>query len=197
MVKRLLDFVLSLVGLIILSPLFVVVAILIKLDSKGSVFYRGIRTGLCGKPFRIIKFRTMVANAEQLGGTSTAETDRRITRVGSWLRRRKLDELPQLINVLKGDMSLVGPRPEVEEYTRLYSEEEKQILSVLPGITDLASIRFRDLNEILAKGDDPDNYYAEHIRPIKNQLRLEYARNRSFWLDLKILLHTLRVTWLR
>lgn len=193
--KRLLDFTFSVLGLVVFSPLFAVVAVLIKIGSKGPVFYRGIRTGRCGKPFRIFKFRTMVANAEQVGGTSTAETDPRITRIGRWLRKYKIDELPQILNVLKGEMSLVGPRPEVEEYTHLYTPEEMGILNVLPGITDLSSIRFRDLNEILARAGDPDRYFAENVLPIKNQLRLEYVRNRSLWVDFKIIFHTLRAIW--
>jgi lipopolysaccharide/colanic/teichoic acid biosynthesis glycosyltransferase len=173
------------------------VALLIKLDSPGPVFFRGLRIGQFGKPFRIFKFRTMVANAERIGGTSTSETDPRITRVGNFLRKYKIDELPQLINVLKSEMSLVGPRPEVEEYTRLYSPEEKAILGIRPGITDLSSVRFRQLNTILAGADDPDRYFAEDILPQKNQLRLEYVRRRCFSFDLKILLQTLRCLWIK
>ncbi len=193
--KRIFDIVLSFAGLLILSPFLTVIALCIIFDSRGPVFFRGFRTGRYGRSFRIFKFRTMVPEAERLGGTSTAETDPRITRVGRFLRKHKLDELPQLLNVLKGEMSIVGPRPEVEEYTRLYSPEEMQILSVFPGITDLASIRFRDLNALLAQSDDPDYYYANRIRPVKNQLRLEYVRRQSLWLDLKIILWTLREVW--
>lgn len=190
--KRVFDFTLALIGLIVLSPLLVVIAIAIKATSLGPVFYRGVRTGRHGKFFRMIKFRTMVANAESIGGTSTAETDPRITGIGKWLRGHKLDELPQLINVLKGEMSLVGPRPEVEEYTRLYTPEEMAILEVPPGITDFSSIKFRDLNAVLAAADDPDKYFAQNVLPTKNKLRLEYVRNRSFWLDFKIIFLTLR-----
>jgi lipopolysaccharide/colanic/teichoic acid biosynthesis glycosyltransferase len=195
MIKRFFDIAVSGFGLLLLSPLVAIISIIIKWDSRGPIFYRGTRTGRHGIPFGMLKFRTMVSNAEQVGGTSTAETDPRITRVGRFLRRTKLDELPQLVNVLKGEMSLVGPRPEVEEYTRLYSQEERAILSVRPGITDLSSIRFRQLNALLARVDDPDRYFAEKILPDKNRLRMEYVRRRSFLLDLKILLQTLRCLW--
>ncbi|HLY63873.1 MAG TPA: sugar transferase [Terriglobia bacterium] len=193
--KRVFDFILAFIGLIVLSPLLVMIAVAIKLTSSGPIFYRGVRTGRHGKFFRMMKFRTMVANAESVGGTSTAETDPRITRIGKWLRAHKLDEFPQLFNVLKGEMSLVGPRPEVEEYTRLYTPEEMAILEVPPGITDFSSIKFRDLNAILAEADDPDKYFAENVLPTKNKLRLEYVRNRSLWLDFKIIFLTLRAIW--
>ena len=193
--KYLIDSGVSLCGLIILSPLLATIALLIKLDSQGPVFYRGVRTGRYGVPFRVFKFRTMVERAERLGGTSTAASDPRITRIGKWLRNYKIDELPQLLNVLKGEMSLVGPRPEVEEYTGLYTSEERLILSVPPGITDLSSIRFRDLNEILDEADDADRYFAENVLPIKNQLRLEYVRNRSLRLDFKIIFRTFLALW--
>lgn len=173
-----------------LAPVLLFIAIWIKLDSTGPVFYRGVRIGRFGKPFRIFKFRTMVVNAEMLGGTSTAENDSRLTSIGYGLRKYKLDELPQLFNVLKGEMSFVGPRPEVEEYTSLYSKEEMQILDVPPGITDYASIRFRNLNTILARTAKPDLYYKDVIRPEKNRLRLEYARHNNLWIDLKILMQT-------
>jgi lipopolysaccharide/colanic/teichoic acid biosynthesis glycosyltransferase len=195
LLKRSFDIIVSFLGILALLPTFAIVALLIRANSEGAVLYRGVRTGRHGKPFRIFKFRTMVANAEHIGGTSTADNDPRITRIGRWLRRVKIDELPQLINVLKGEMSLVGPRPEVEEYTRLYNPEERAILSVSPGITDLASMRFRDLNAILAKADDPDKYFAEKILPVKNSLRLEYVREHSFWMDLRIILQTLRSVW--
>ena len=156
MLKRLFDIVFSFLGLLVLSPLFLIIAILIKRDSKGPVFFRGIRVGRFGKPFRIYKFRTMVVNADELGGSPTADNDPRITKAGRFLRKYKLDELPQLLNVLKGEMSLVGPRPEVEEYVKLYSEEEKAILSVCPGMTDWASILNADEGAILAKSPDPE-----------------------------------------
>jgi len=189
MLKRLLDIMFSFLGLVILTPLFVVVAVLIKLESEGAVFYRGVRTGRYGRPFRIFKFRTMCAKAESLG-TTTADKDPRITRVGGFLRKYKLDELPQLINVVKGEMSLVGPRPEVEEHTREYNEEEKLILTVLPGITDYSSIRFVNLGKVLGS-ENAHQVFLTRYRSEKNQLRLKYVRNRSFREDMRILLLTL------
>lgn len=192
--KRIFDFIVSFIGLILLSPVMIIISLCIKLDSKGSVFYRGVRTGKYGQPFRIYKFRTMVKNAEQIGGTSTAENDPRITRLGNFLRKYKLDELPQLINVIKGDMSLVGPRPEVYEYTCMYDEDERVILTVSPGITDYASIKFRNLNSILAAATtDPDEYYRDVIRPQKNLLRIKYVKDKGFYTDIKILIRTLGV----
>lgn len=190
MLKRVFDIVVSFCGLVLLAPLLIVIAFLIKLDSNGPVFYRGLRTGLHGKPFRIFKFRTMVRDAEQLGGGSTAKDDARVTRVGRVLRRHKLDELPQLLDVLRGEMSIVGPRPELPEYTRLYSGEEKLILTVRPGITDYASLEFIRLGEILGN-EAPDRYYEEKVRPIKNALRVKYVKERSFFGDLKLIARTL------
>jgi len=190
MLKHVFDIVVSFCGLVLLAPLLIVIAVLIKLDSDGPVFYRGLRTGLHAKPFRIFKFRTMVQNAEQLGGGSTAKDDPRVTRVGRVLRRYKLDELPQLLNVLRGEMSIVGPRPELPEYTQLYSGEEKMILTVRPGITDYASLEFIRLGEILGN-EAPDRYYEEKVRPIKNALRVKYVKGRTFYGDLKLIARTL------
>jgi len=189
--KRLFDFVLSSLALVILSPLFLIITLLIKVGSLGPVFYRGVRVGRFGKTFRIFKYQTMVVNAEKLGGSSTADNDPRITRVGKFLRRYKLDELPQLINVLKGEMSFVGPRPEVPHYVNMFTEEEKAILSVRPGITDWASLWNPDEGAILAGSMDPEKMYMEKIRPQKIRLQLEYVRKRSFWVDLKIIAQTL------
>jgi len=192
MIKRIFDFLVSLFGLIIFSPLFLIIAILIKLDSEGPVFYRGERIGKDGKPFRIFKFRTMVKDAEKLGGPSTPADDPRLTKVGKFLRKYKLDELPQLINVLKGEMSLVGPRPEVKMYVDMLKPEEKEkILSVKPGMTDLASLWNFHEEDILKGSKDPEKTYLEKIRPKKIQLQLEYVKNRSFLLDLKIILKTI------
>jgi len=193
--KRLFDVIASGSGLIILSPLFVVMAICIKQGSRGPVFYRGLRAGLLGNPFRIFKFRTMVVNADQIGGPSTPEDDPRITRLGAWLRRYKLDELPQLVNVMKGEMSLVGPRPEVFEEVKLYTTEECRLLEVLPGITDWASIKFRNEGELLRGSGDPHQTYREKIRPEKVRLGLEYIERRSFSVDLSILRSTLQALW--
>lgn len=190
--KRLFDIIISFLGLAFLSPLFLAVAILIKLDSKGPIFFKAKRIGRYGKPFEMYKFRTMLVDAEMLGGSSTAEDDPRLTRVSRFLRKYEFDELPQLINVLMGEMSLVGPRPEVEEYTCLYTDEEKAVLSVRPGMTDYASIKFMNLNKILTRSVDPDKDYMENIRPEKNRLRVEYATNNSLWIDFKILIQTLK-----
>jgi lipopolysaccharide/colanic/teichoic acid biosynthesis glycosyltransferase len=192
MLKRLFDFVLSLVGLLILSPLFAVVALLIKLDSPGPVFYRGLRIGRFGTPFRMYKFRTMVVNAERSGSSSTPADDPRITRAGRFIRRFNLDELPQFINVLKGDMSIVGPRPQVPWAVELYTEEEKAILGVRPGITDWATIWIRDEGELLRGSVDPDKDYMEKIWPEKRRLQLEYVRNHSLWVDFQIMLKTIK-----
>jgi len=184
------DIVFALLGLVLTLPLFAVIAFLIKRDSEGPVFYRAPRVGKDGKPFKMLKFRTMVANADKIGGPSTANDDPRITRVGRFLRRYKLDELPQLINVLKGEMSFVGPRPEVQQYVDMYTEEEKAILTVKPGITDWASLWNSDEGAVLAGSPDPEKAYLELIRPTKIKLQLEYVRRRSFLTDLGILLRT-------
>ena len=189
MLKRLFDITTCLIALPFLLTLFSVISISIKLNSPGSVFYRGWRTGLGGKPFRIFKFRTMVVDAEDLGGPSTALNDPRITRIGRFLRKYKFDELPQLLNILKGEMSFVGPRPQVEKYTGLYTGEEKDILSVKPGITDYASIYFIDLDAVLGDGD-VDEKYLRDIEPVKNKLRIKYVQEHNFWVDMKILFMT-------
>lgn len=188
--KRVFDIALCLVGLVLLAPFFVLAALLIKLDSKGPVFYRGVRMGRYGRPFRIFKFRTMVTNAEQIGGGSTAKDDPRVTRMGRILRKHKLDELPQLLNVLKGEMSIVGPRPELVQYARLYAGEDQMILTVRPGITDYASLEFIRLGDILGN-EAPDRLYEEEVWPIKNALRLKYVKTRSFRTDLMIIGQTL------
>jgi lipopolysaccharide/colanic/teichoic acid biosynthesis glycosyltransferase len=191
--KRLFDVMSSAMGLLLLAPLLAAVAAAIKLESRGPVFYRGLRAGRHGKPFRIFKFRTMVTNAEVLGSASTPEDDQRITRVGHFLRRLKLDELPQLLNVLRGEMSLVGPRPQVPWAVEQYTPEQRDILSVRPGITDPASVRFRNESEILRGSSDPDKDYFEKIHPEKMRLSLKYVREQSFLLDCKILLQTMLV----
>jgi len=192
MLKRLFDILFSSLGLIVMFPILIFSAIATKLDSQGPALYRGKRIGRYGKPFLIYKFRTMVINAEELGGPSTANDDPRLTRVGKWIRKHKLDELPQLINVLMGQMSFIGPRPQVPEDVALYTKEEKNILSVRPGMTDWASIKYHNEGEILRGSPDPDQAYIEKIRPGKIKLELEYVRNYSFWVDLKILLKTIK-----
>jgi len=191
MLKRLFDLMICIPTLVILTPLLIAITVSIKLTSKGTIFYLGERVGLNGNKFNIIKFRTMVPEAE-LQGTTTTINDPRITKVGNFLRKYKLDELPQLINVIKGDMSLVGPRPEVEEHTNEYNEEEKQILSVRPGITDYSSIEFYNLAEVLGP-NDPHRVYVSKIRSQKNQLRLLYVKNKSFSEDIKILFNTTKL----
>ncbi len=190
--KRFFDIVASTMALLALGPILVLIGGLIHYKDNGLIFYRGERTGLHGKPFRIFKFRTMVVDAERLGASSTSDDDPRITKLGSFLRKYKLDELPQLINVLLGDMSLVGPRPEVKKFTDLYTEDEKAILTVRPGITDWASIWNPDEGALLAGSTDPDKDYFEKIRPEKIQLQLKYIREQSFLTDLRIIFLTLR-----
>ncbi len=190
MTKRLMDVVFSLVGLLVLSPLMLLIAVLMKQSSPGPVLYAGTRIGRFGKPFRLFKFRTMVVNADKIGGPSTADDDPRVTRVGRVLRRYKLDEIPQLINVLKGEMSFVGPRPEVASEVEMYSPEQRRLLEVLPGITDWASMRFHNEGEILKGSVDPHEMYREKIRPEKIRLGLEYVQRRSFWVDMQILTGT-------
>ncbi|HPJ07505.1 MAG TPA: sugar transferase [Deltaproteobacteria bacterium] len=192
MIKKTVDIIIASIGFIVLSPLLVWIAWRIFVEDHGPIFYRGERIGLLGKPFRIFKFRTMVVDAEKLGVSSTSDDDPRITRIGRVLRKYKLDELPQLINVLLGDMSLVGPRPEVKKFTDLYTEEERAILTVRPGITDWASIWNPDEGALLAGSMDPDKDYFEKIRPEKIRLQLKYVRERSFLTDIKIIALTLK-----
>jgi lipopolysaccharide/colanic/teichoic acid biosynthesis glycosyltransferase len=189
--KRTVDLIGSFSGLLILAPALVAIAIAIKVGDGGPIFYRGLRVGQGGRPFRILKFRTMVARAEQMGPSSTARDDVRITRVGDLLRRFKLDELPQLLNVVSGHMSLVGPRPQVEWAVALYTREQRALLEVRPGLTDFASIVFANEAELLLNSLDPDHDYLEKIAPEKIRLGLEYVDTRSMWLDLRIVAATL------
>ena len=192
MIKRLFDIIFSFFGLILVSPFLLFVAILIKWESPGPVFYRGIRVGKNGREFRIFKFRTMVINAEELGGPSTAGDDPRLLKIGPFLKKYQLDELPQLINVLKGEISFVGPRPEVKMYVGMMTEKERKIIySVKPGMTDLASLWNFHEGEILRGSSDPEKDYMEKIRPEKIRLQMEYVKNRSFMLDLKIIFKTI------
>ncbi|MCX6760351.1 MAG: sugar transferase [Candidatus Nealsonbacteria bacterium] len=188
--KRLFDIVISLWGLVVLFLPLIIVSILIKIDSNGPVFYRPERTGRNGRKFRIFKFRTMVLNADKIGGPSTAFEDGRLTKIGKFLRRYKIDEFPQLINILSGQMSFVGPRPQVEEYTSKYEGEQKLILSVRPGLTDYASIEFINLDKILGNVNVDEKYRTE-VEPRKNELRLQYVKERSFMVDMKIIFYTL------
>ena len=189
--KRAFDIIFSFFGLVVLSPVLLVIAILIKLEDGGRVFYRGVRVGRYGKLFRTIKFRTMVESAERLGGPSSADDDPRITRVGKFIRKYKLDELPQLLDVLRGAMSLVGPRPEVPSEVETYTEEEKKVLTVSPGITDWASLAFHNEGEILKGSADPHQAYREKVRPGKLKLARKYVDERSFLTDMRILVATI------
>lgn len=188
--KRLFDILASAFGLLLLSPLFLIIAIWIKLDSKGSVFYKQVRVGRGNKDFYLYKFRSMRVGADKAGLITVGGRDPRVTRSGYYIRKYKLDEFPQLINVLKGDMSLVGPRPEVRKYVEMYTPEQMHVLDVRPGITDLASIRYRNENELLEKADDPDKYYVEVIMQDKLRINLEYVQNHSFLYDIKLIFGT-------
>ena len=193
MLKRIFDVIFSVLGLIFLLPIFAIIAFLIKWDSAGSIFYRGERVGQFNKKFKIFKFRSMVINADKIGGSSTSGDDPRITGIGKFLRKYKIDEFPQLINILKGEMSFVGPRPEVVEYVELFSKKEKIIiLSLKPGITDYASIWNHDEGKILAGSKDPEKTYLEKIRPKKIKLQLKYVKNNNLLIDIKLILKTLK-----
>ena len=190
MIKRAFDLVFSAIGLLLLMPVFLLIALLIKIDDYGSILYGGVRVGRHGKNFPMLKFRTMVMNADKIGGPSTADDDPRLLKIGKLLRKYKLDEIPQLINVLRGEMSFVGPRPEVPFYVNMFTEEEKRILTVRPGITDWASLWNSDEGALLAGSLDPEKDYMEKIRPEKIRLQLKYVRERSFWIDMDILFKT-------
>lgn len=188
---RIFDILLATLGLVILSPLLIFVYVAIVLESRGGGFYRQERTGRYGKPFRLIKFRSMYVNADKHGLITVGGHDNRITRVGYYIRKYKIDELPQLINVVKGDMSIVGPRPEVKKYTDLYTDEQRKILDVRPGITDYASIKYVDENEILGTSDNPERTYIEHIMPDKIKLNMIYISQNGIKEYFKIIFLTL------
>ncbi len=180
----------SLLGSVILSPIFIVLIMAIKINSKGPSLYIQKRVGLNGNDFDLYKFRTMAVDSDKSGLLTVGGRDPRITSIGYYLRKFKLDELPQLINVLKGDMSFVGPRPEVRKYVDLYNEVQKQVLTVRPGITDVASIKYKNENEILQGHEDPEEYYIKRIMPDKIEMNLEYLKDRSFFKDIKVILQT-------
>lgn len=191
MLIRLLDIMLSLLGLLFLQPIFLILAVWIKFDSQGSIFFRQIRVGKDGRDFRIYKFRTMIVNAEKMGIITIGERDPRITNSGYFLRKYKLDELPQLINVLKGEMSFVGPRPEVRKYVEMYNQEQIKILTVKPGITDYASIEYINEDEILGKSLDPEKTYIEEIMPQKIKYNMKYINNKTVIEYFKIIFLTI------
>jgi lipopolysaccharide/colanic/teichoic acid biosynthesis glycosyltransferase len=193
MAKRLFDWLASGLGLLVLLPVLLALAVWIKLDSPGPVFFRQDRVGQGGRLFRIHKFRTMVTDAERLGLQITVGADARVTHAGQWLRKYKLDELPQLLDVWLGNMSLVGPRPEVPRYVACYPDAvRKLVLSVRPGITDRASIEYKDENEVLGRAADPHDAYVREVLPIKLAYYQDYVRNRSFWGDVSIIFATVR-----
>lgn len=190
MLKRSFDIVASALGLILLSPLFLLIALWIKVDSKGPIFYKQKRVGKGGKDFFLYKFRSMRPNSDKGSLITIGGRDPRVTRSGYYIRILKLDEIPQLINVIIGDMSLVGPRPEVRRYVELYTPEQKRVLSVRPGITDLASIKYRNENQLLEKAEDPEDYYVHIVMPDKLRYNLEYIEHQSFLFDLKLIFLT-------
>ena len=190
--KRLFDITASGLGLLVLSPLFLVLALWIKLDSPGPVFYRQVRVGRGNKDFRLFKFRSMRVGSDKKGLITVGGHDPRVTRSGYYIRKYKLDELPQLINVFIGDMSLVGPRPEVRKYVDLYTPEQLRVLDVRPGITDMASIRYRNENELLEQAGDPEQYYRDVVMQDKLRINLEYIADHSFIKDLKIIFMTFK-----
>jgi len=192
MQKRLFDLLCSGAGLIFLAPLYLAVAILVKRDSSGPVFFRQTRMGQFGRPFAIYKFRTMCTDAEKKGALVSTGDDPRITRVGKVLRQYKIDELPQLINVFTGEMSLVGPRPEVPRYVDAFKDDYREILTAKPGITDYASLEFKDENELLKTAEDPERKYLEEILPIKIQYYKKYLQEQSMATDIKLILLTLK-----
>lgn len=190
--KRIFDLLVSSIAILLLLPFFILVAIFIALDSKGNVIYAQDRVGRNKVTFRLFKFRTMCTNADKQGLLTVGDHDSRITRVGYWLRKYKIDELPQLFNILKGDMSFVGPRPEVSKYVELYDASQQRVLSVKPGITDWASIEYIDENELLASASDPEMYYKTKIIPRKIIQNLRYIDHKNLWVDLKIILLTIK-----
>ena len=191
MIKRVFDIILSALGLILLSPLFLVLAIAIATDSPGGIFYRQTRVGKNGHPFRIFKFRSMRSGSDKKGQLTVGSTDQRITRTGRFIRKHKLDEFPQLINVLKGDMSLVGPRPEVPKYVAMYNDEQKKVLSVRPGITDYASIEYANENDLLSSSSNPEKTYIDEVMPAKLELNKKYISEAGLGTDIKLIFRTL------
>lgn len=189
--KRVFDIVCSFFGLLLLSPLLLIVALLVVTTSRGGVFYRQVRVGRNFRNFKILKFRSMRPDSDKKGLLTVGSKDNRVTKVGYFIRKYKIDELPQLINVLVGDMSFVGPRPEVPKYVEMYNEEQRKVLSVRPGITDYASIEYRNENDILAKSDNPEQTYIDEVMPAKLKLNLRYISEMSFKTDLKIIFGTI------
>jgi lipopolysaccharide/colanic/teichoic acid biosynthesis glycosyltransferase len=189
--KRIFDIISSIIALIIFSPFLIIISILILIDSKGGVFFVQQRVGKNNLDFGLYKFRTMKVNSEKEGQLTVGMKDSRITKIGTFLRKYKLDEIPQLINILKGNMSIVGPRPEVRKYVNLYSNEQLKVLAVKPGLTDLASLEYIYENEILGKSENPEKTYIEDIMPKKLSLNLQYIDNNNLWIDIKLIFKTI------
>jgi lipopolysaccharide/colanic/teichoic acid biosynthesis glycosyltransferase len=193
--KRVFDILFSTIGLILISPVLLMLALFISIDSKGGIFYKQVRIGKNLKPFQLYKFRSMSIGADKIGLLTVGNNDSRITKIGYYLRKYKLDELPQLINVIIGNMSIVGPRPEVEKYVKLYNKEQLHVLSVKPGITDWASIKYVNENEILAKSENPEKTYINEIMPAKLKLNLAYVAHHNLGVDIKIILLTIKAVF--
>jgi len=191
MLKRLFDILASLIGIVILSPFLFLISILVLLDSRGGIFYKQVRVGEGMKEFKLFKFRTMYSNSDKKGLLTVGMKDNRITKIGYYLRKYKLDELPQLLNVLIGDMSIVGPRPEVPKYVAMYTNEQKKVLNIKPGITDYASIEYANENEILAKASNPEEEYINTIMPAKLKLNLKYISEMGLGTDIGIIFRTI------
>lgn len=189
--KRIFDVVASGCGLLVLSPVFLILGVWVKLDSAGPVFYRQVRVGRFGRDFMLYKFRSMRVGSDKKGLITVGERDPRVTRSGYFIRKYKLDELPQLINVFVGDMSFVGPRPEVRKYVDMYTGEQRRVLDVRPGITDMASILYRNENELLATAEDPEMFYREVVMQDKLKINLEYVARHNFWFDIKLIFKTI------
>ena len=192
MAKRTFDILFSFIGLICIAPVFIVLFTLIAADSKGGIFYKQVRIGKNLKPFKLFKFRSMYTDADKKGLLTVGNNDKRITKIGYYLRKYKLDELPQLINVFIGNMSFVGPRPEVEKYVKLYNNEQLKVFNVKPGITDWASIQYVNENELLAKSKNPEKTYIDEIMPAKLKLNLAYVNDNNILVDIKIILLTIK-----
>ena len=191
MIKRIVDILFSIIGILILLPFFILISLIILMDSKGVTFYKQLRVGKDGKDFKLLKFRSMRTDSDKQGLLTVGGRDKRITRIVYFIRKYKIDELPQLINVLIGEMSLVGPRPEVRKYVDMYSQEQLKVLSVKPGITDFASIEYSNENELLGKAENPEEVYINEIMPAKLLLNLKYISEKSIGTDFKIIFKTL------
>lgn len=191
MAKRIFDIISSILGLILFSPFLIIISILILIDSKGGIFFKQQRVGKNNIDFGLLKFRTMKVDSEKQGQLTISNKDSRITKVGSFLRKYKLDEIPQLINVLKGEMSVVGPRPEVRKYVNLYTPKQLKVLTVKPGLTDLASLKYINENEILSKSSTPEKTYIEEIMQEKLKLNMEYIAKNNLWFDIQLIFKTI------